>query len=179
MTLRRALDALYAIAGVLGALAVAFICVLMLAQVASRQLGLLLRGADDLTAWACASAAFLPLAYTFKRGELVRVGLWIDKLRPAMRHWVEVVALAVAALFALYCAYWMGNLAYESWSFGDRGQGLLPWPLWIPQVGPALGAAILAIALIDELAIVLAGAKPTYQRAEEARRAAGDFSAEV
>jgi TRAP-type C4-dicarboxylate transport system permease small subunit len=69
-----------------------------------------------------------------------------------MRRWAEVAALTVASVFALYFAFWMGNLAYESWAFGDRGQGLLPWPLWIPQSGPALGAAVLAMALLDELA---------------------------
>ena len=35
----------------------------MLAQVAGRESGMLLRGADDITAWLCAASAFLALAH--------------------------------------------------------------------------------------------------------------------
>jgi hypothetical protein len=38
---------------------------------------------------------------------------------------------------------------------------------------------IFFIAVVDELFRVLRGHKPTYQRVEEARRAAGDFSETV
>jgi hypothetical protein len=36
--------------------------------------------------------------------------------------------------------------------------------------------AIFLVAVLDELILVLKKEKPTYQRAEEARRAAADFS---
>jgi hypothetical protein len=38
---------------------------------------------------------------------------------------------------------------------------------------------IFFVAVIDELVVVLRGAKPAYQVAEEERRAAGDFSETV
>ena len=79
--LRRALDALYTASGVLAAVALAGTCVVMLLQVAGRELGVLFRGADDITAWLCAASAFLALGHTFRKGELVRMTLAIDQLR--------------------------------------------------------------------------------------------------
>jgi len=49
-------------------------------------------------------------------------------------------------------------------------------PIWIPQLSLVIGIAIFFVAVIDELVTVLRKEKPTYQRAEEARAAAGDFS---
>ena len=177
--LRRALDILYLGAAFLGAGFLVLICVLMLAQALLREFGMLVRGADDITAWSCAAAAFLPLAQTFKRGEMVRVGLWLDKLGPTARWLAELFSLTIAAAFIGYLTWWLGNQVYESWMFGDLAQGLLRIPIWIPQSSLAAGAAILLIALVDELVAVARGRIPSYVLAEQARRASGDFSAEV
>jgi hypothetical protein len=42
-----------------------------------------------------------------------------------------------------------------------------------------LGVTIFLVAVVDELVRVLQNKKPTYRIAEEARRAAGDFSESV
>ena len=68
LAVRRVLDGLYLVSAVSGALAILAVLLLMLLQVGYRQAGYIFRGADDLTAWACAAAVFLPLAYTFKKG---------------------------------------------------------------------------------------------------------------
>ena len=68
--MRRFLDRLYAASVVLAAACLAGIAVVMLAQAGMRELGLLLRGADDIVAWLCAASAFLALGGTFRHGEL-------------------------------------------------------------------------------------------------------------
>jgi hypothetical protein len=73
----------------------------------------------------------------------------------------------------------LGNFVYESWLFGDRGQGLLPLPLWIPQAPVALGALVLSIALIDEWIRVACGLAPTYVEQLRMRHRAGDYTGEV
>ena len=93
--MRRFLDRLYDASGALAAVCLAGICVLMLAQAGGREFGLLIRGADDITAWLCAAAAFLALGHTFRHGELVRVGLWIDMLGPELRRYAELLALTL------------------------------------------------------------------------------------
>ncbi len=53
--------------------------------------GILFRGADDIAAWLCAAAAFLALGHTFRKGELVRMTLALDRLPPAARWKAEVL----------------------------------------------------------------------------------------
>jgi TRAP-type C4-dicarboxylate transport system permease small subunit len=174
--LRRALDRLYDTSGALAALCLAAIFVVMLAQSFGREVGLLVRGADDVTAWLSAAAAFLALGHTFRYGELVRVGLWIDRLRGPARRRAEFIALSVTALFVGYMLWAVSKFVYESWTFNEVAQGLIKIPIWIPQSGFVLGVLIFFIAVMDEWVSVLRREKPAYQLAEEARRAAGDFS---
>jgi TRAP-type C4-dicarboxylate transport system permease small subunit len=174
--LRRALDSLYAASGVLAAMCLAGICVLMLAQAFGREFGILIRGADDITAWLCAASAFLALGHTFRMGELVRVGLWIDMLGPRGRWLAEIGALGTTALFAGYMAWAVSRFVYESWTFNEVAQGLIKIPIWIPQLSFVVGVLIFLAAVLDELVAVLRRQKPAYQLAEEERRARGDFS---
>jgi TRAP-type C4-dicarboxylate transport system permease small subunit len=174
--MRRFLDRLYAASGALAALCLASICVLMLAQAGLREFGVLIRGADDISAWLCAAAAFLALGYTFRHGELVRVGLFIDWLSAGKRRFAELVALSITALFAGYIAWAVARFVYESWKFKEVAQGLLKVPIWIPQLCFVLGVVIFLVAVVDELVLVIRKEKPSYQRAEEERRATKDFS---
>lgn len=177
--MRKSLDFLYLAAAWLGAACVLSICLLMMTQALLRPAGIMVRGADDITAWVCAGAAFLPLAATFKRGELVRMGIFIDRFPDHKARWIELFALGICSVFAVYMSYALGHMVYESYVFNDRGQGLLPLPLWIPQTPVAVGASVLAIALIDEFVRVASGLVPTYVQQVRDRHAAGDYSSEV
>jgi TRAP-type C4-dicarboxylate transport system permease small subunit len=174
--LRRALDKLYDASGIAAAICLAGICVLMLAQALAREAGFLLRGADDISAWLCAASAFLALGHTFRKGELIRVGLWVERLSAPARRRMEIVALSLAALCTGYMSWAITRFVFESWKFNEVAQGLIKIPIWIPQLSLVLGIVIFTIAVLDELVTVLRGGKPAYQLAEEARRAAGDFS---
>ena len=176
MLLRRALDNLYAASGVAAAACLAGICILMLAQAAAREAGILIRGADDISAWLCAASAFLALGHTFRNGELIRVGLWVERLAPAARRRAEIMSLLAAAACTGYMTWAIIRFVFESWKFNEVAQGLIKIPIWIPQLSLLLGMVIFLIAVLDELAAVVRGAKPAYQLAEESRRAAGDFS---
>jgi TRAP-type C4-dicarboxylate transport system permease small subunit len=174
--LRRALDVLYLASGILAALCLCGVCTLMLLQVLFREMSLLLRGADDLTAWGCASMAFLGLAYTFKQGDIIRMGIVIERFGGRSRRVMEAIALAVAAAFAGYLAWWMLMVILEHIEFNDMAQGLLLIPIWIPKTTAFAGAAILFVAIIDELVMLLRGATPSYMRMAEQRLAERDFS---
>ena len=138
--LRRLLDALYWAGAAVAALALLGIFLMMMAQVILREMGFQLPGADDLVAYLCVASAFFALAFTFRRGELIRVGLGIERIP----------------------------------------QGTVPFPIWIPKLSMPLGAGLLLLAVLDELArVALAGRKPSYVAAAEDRAARGDFSAEV
>jgi TRAP-type C4-dicarboxylate transport system permease small subunit len=174
--LRRFLDRLYSASGALAAVCLASICVLMLAQAVGREFGLLIRAADDITSWLCAASAFFALGHTFRHGELVRVGLFIDLLKPRARRVAEIFALGLTALFVGYMAWAVTKFVYESWKFKEVAQGLVKIPIWIPQMCFVLGVLIFLVAILDELVLVLRNQKPAYQVAEDDRRARGDFS---
>ena len=174
--MRRALDSLYSLSGAAAAICLAGIGALMLAQAVVREFGLLIRAADDLTAWLCAASAFFALGHTFRHGELVRVGLFIDMLKPVPRRAAEIVALAITAAFIGYMAVAVAKFVYESWKFKEVAQGLVKIPVWIPQLCFVFGVLIFFIAVVDELIAVIQGRKPAYQIAEEDRRARGDYS---
>jgi TRAP-type C4-dicarboxylate transport system permease small subunit len=176
---RRALDFLYTASGALAAVSLAAICALMLAQAFGRGAGILIRGADDIVAWLTAACAFLALGHTFRKGELVRVGLWLDLLGARARWGMEVFSLSVTLIFVGYMAWAVTRFVYESWRFNEVAQGLVNIPIWVPQSSFVLGVIIFFIAVADELAAVLRGNKPAYQIAEEERRAAGDFTETV
>jgi len=169
--LRRFLDRLYAASGVLAAACLAGIAVVMLAQAGMREVGLLLRGADDIVGWLCAASAFLALGYTFRHGELVRVGLFIDRLPRAARRRAEHVALGLAVLVAGYIFWAAANFVYASWQFEEVAQGLIQIPIWIPQTSFVAGALVFFIAVLDEFVVLARGGIPAYRRAEEAHRA--------
>ncbi len=177
--MRRALDIVYDASAAFAALCLAAICVVMLAQAFGREVGLLVRGADDITAWLCAAASFFALGHTFRKGELVRMGLCIDMLGTRSRRWAELIALSITTVCVGYMTWAAISFVYDSWRFNEVAQGLIKIPIWIPQLSFALGVLILLVAVLDELVAVLRFQTPAYQLAEEERRARGEFSESV
>ncbi|MEY4072911.1 MAG: hypothetical protein RJA29_268 [Pseudomonadota bacterium] len=119
------------------------------------------------------------MAHAFKHGDFVRVTLLLDALPAGARRTLEILSLLVGTLAVGYLAWWACLFTYESWEFNDIAQGLLPIPLWIPQLSFAIGSVLLWLALVDELFLVLGGGVPSYVREVQERHARGDFSSDV
>jgi TRAP-type C4-dicarboxylate transport system permease small subunit len=168
---RRPLDRLYALSGAFAAVCLGAVCVVMLAQSLGRELGVFVRGADDVTAWLTAASAFLALGHTFRHGELVRVGLLLERLSMRSRRVAELCALSVTGIFVGYMLWAVSRFVYESWKFDEVAQGLIKIPIWMPQLAFVLGVLIFFIAVVDDFVAVLRGLKPAYQAAEDERRA--------
>lgn len=173
------LDRLYGASGAVGAACVALIAVLMLGQSVMRTLGLRTGAVNDVVSWLCAAAAFFAMAHAFKHGDFVRVTLLLDKVGPATRRALELVSLAIGSVATAYLAWSAVLFTYESWEFNDLAQGLLPLPMWIPQLSFAFGAILLLVAVVDEFIIVLRGGVPTFVRLVQERHARGDFSSDI
>lgn len=177
--MRRWLDRLYDGSAYGGAFFVFAIFAVMIGAALTRPLGISLSGTDDLVSWMCAAAAFLPMASTFRRGDFVRMLLVLEKLSPPRQRAAEIVALSIALVATAVLAAWANYGVYESWAYGEMSIGLLVVPIWIPQLPFAFGAALLLIAVLDELIAVLRGNRPTYQVAVEERHARGDFTEDI
>ena len=177
--MRRALNATFAAAGALAALCVAAIFALMIFASIGRMAGWRVGGVNDVVSWLTAAAAFLAMAHAFKHGDFVRVTLLLEAVNERMRRALETAALALAALAIGYLAWWAARFTWESHAFGDMAGGLVVLPIWIPQLTFVVGALLFWLAVLDELVLVLRGAKPTYVRRVEERHARGDFSEDL
>ena len=177
--MRRWLDRLYYAAGAIGAVFLLIVGVLMIGQSVLREFGVRTGAVNDLVAWSCAAASFFAMAHAFKHGDFVRVTLLLDNVGPRLRRTLEIASLAVGTVSVAYLTWSAWRFTYESFVFDELAQGLLPVPMWIPQSSFALGSLLLLVAVVDELVLVLRGARPTFVTAVEERHAKGDFSSEV
>jgi TRAP-type C4-dicarboxylate transport system permease small subunit len=176
---RRALNATFDAAGALAALCVAGLFALMIFASVGRMAGWRVGGVNDIVSWLTAAAAFLAMAHAFKHGDFVRVTLLLEAVNSRLRRTLEIVALTLAALAIGYLAFWAARFTWESRVFGDMAGGLVVIPIWIPQVTFVVGALLFWLAVVDELVLVLRGAKPTYVTLVEERHARGDFSEDM
>ncbi len=177
--MRQFLDRLYLAGGALGAVFIGLIAVLMVAQSILREFRVNTGAVNDVVAWFCAAAAFFAMAHAFKHGDFVRVTLLLNSVSARTRRAMELGSLGTASVAVGYLALSACRFTYESWVFNDIAQGLLPMPMWIPQLSFALGSLLLLVAVVDELVIVLRGGIPTFVREVAERHARGDFSSEV
>lgn len=177
--MRRLLDALFEWTGRLAALFILAIFLLMIFASIGRMAGWRVGGVNDIVAWSCAAASFFAMAHAFKHGDFVRVTLLIEKLSPGPKRVLEIVSLGIAAIAVGYLAWWAARFTYESWEFKDIAGGMVPIPIWIPQLSFVIGSALFVVAVLDELVIVLRGGTPTYVRMVEERHARGDFSEDI
>jgi TRAP-type C4-dicarboxylate transport system permease small subunit len=150
---RRALDALYAGAGVLAALCMVGLLAMVLLSIAGRQLGFHVPGTDAYAGYLMAAAGFLALAHTFKRGEHIRVTLLLERLHGRARRALELWALSATTLLGALFAFYSARLVWQSWTFHDISTSSDATPLWMPQVAMAVGTAVLLVALVDELVL--------------------------
>ena len=149
--MRKSLDLLYDAAGYLAAFFMVGVLLMVLASVLGRLLGFQLRGSDAYAGYCMAAASFLALAHTLKRGEHIRVTLLLERfggrLARALDLWCHVAGTFFCGVLAVYSV----RLSWQSWKFNDISQGNDATPLWIPQIGMAVGATVLLVAMADDL----------------------------
>jgi TRAP-type C4-dicarboxylate transport system permease small subunit len=170
MNLRKFLDLVYDAAGYMAAFFMVGILLMVLASVVGRLAGFNLRGSDAYAGYCMAAAGFLALAHTLKRGEHIRVTLFLDRFGGRLRRPLEVWSHLAGAFFCAALAIFSVRLVLLSREFNDVSQGNDATPLWIPQVGMAVGAIVLLVAMVDDLVAVIRGKSPSQAAAAEIKR---------
>ena len=168
------LDRLYQFAGYAAGVFLLAIFVLMMLLSAGRPLGINIPAGDDFISWCMAATAFLGLAHTFRHGEMIRVGLLIDRFEGRTRQSVEIGSLLVGG--SASSAFSPGTpccLTWQSWKLPRHVAGRIAVPLWIPQLGYSGGLVILLIAFVDELIHVLRGNLAALRNADAKDRGGG------
>ncbi|MFD0982530.1 TRAP transporter small permease [Tropicimonas aquimaris] len=157
--MRRFLDVLYSAAGGVAALSILAICLLVsaqvglniLARIGGPALSFTIPSYADFAGFALAAASFLAMAYTLRAGAHIRVNLLVSRL-PERGQWIaEILSLALGAGIIGYATWFSVLLLAESWHYGDTSPGMIPVPLWIPQLSMVVGLGLLTVALVDTL----------------------------
>ncbi|MDZ4101727.1 MAG: TRAP transporter small permease [Hydrogenophaga sp.] len=146
---------LYRISGLLSAVSLTFICGLILAQVVARNLGTTVRDAEEFAAWAMSAAGFFGLPYALHQGAHIRVAVVTRFVPKALHHPMEVASSVIGLVLACYLAWYCSSFVLESWRFKELSQGLVPVPMWIPQLPMVIGSVLLAVAFAERLLCVL------------------------
>jgi TRAP-type C4-dicarboxylate transport system permease small subunit len=141
----------------------------ILVSILGRQFDFYLRGIDSYAGYCMAAASFLALAGTLVKGDHIRVTLVIGRFRGAARRTFELFCLAMAVAISGAFAFYSVKMAWWSYKFNDISTANDATPLWIPQIGMALGTAIFCVAFIEELILVLRGKPVETKPAELAR----------
>jgi TRAP-type C4-dicarboxylate transport system permease small subunit len=148
--LRRILDTLYLIGGIIASLFLIAILLIIVAQMLARWTGGVFPGATDYAGYCMAAASFFAFAYALNHGAHIRVSLVLSALG-RYRRWGETFCFAVATVIATWFAYYAIKGTYVSWRWNEISQGLDKTPIWIPQISMAIGAVLLAISFWDHL----------------------------
>ena len=173
--MRSVLHRLYRGCAALGAASLIAVFVIMIAETVLRKMGSYITGANDLIGWFCAASGFLALPWTFKTGELVRVGLFIDKASGVKRRLLELACLGGAAVFAGFAAWATGRYMWKGATAGELTQGMIELPLWVPQLSLLVGLSVLFVAIVEEFVLVAVGHEATYEVEARERLARGEF----
>jgi TRAP-type C4-dicarboxylate transport system permease small subunit len=157
--MRRTLDLLFDAAAWLAAVAMIGVLAMVLASVITRQLGVNFQGTD-------ASAGFLALAHTLKHNEHIRVTLILGRLKGRALHGLEMWALSAAVGLSGLFAFYSVRLSWQSHVIHDISTSNDATPLWLPQLGMAIGTVILFIAFLDEWWLEFTGRRVVVESEE-------------
>jgi TRAP-type C4-dicarboxylate transport system permease small subunit len=153
--MRKLLDRLYDGSLFLAGVFLVAIAALMIGESIARKSGGYITGASELVGWFCAAAGFLALPATFKRGDMVRVGVLLEAMPPGARRVMLVANLVIAAVFTTYMIYAVGSYIRDGWRAQEVTQGMIEIAVWVPQSSFLVGVVLLMISVMDELVVHL------------------------
>lgn len=161
--MRSVLEFCYRASALCGALALVCICTLISIQVVfnsidrlmlamtGEAIGLTIPSYSEFSGLLLAAGTFLALGYTFRAGAHIRVTLVLQALPPHWRTQADRASLLIGMAMISYLTWYLGVITWEAWVYKDVTPGIIPVPIWIPQLCMTLGSAILALALLDTL----------------------------
>ena len=158
--MRSFLDRLFEATGYLAGLFMIGTLLAVLSSIFGRFIPALeLHGADAYAGYCMAASAFLAMASTLRRGEHIRVTLIINRLSSRAHRWLDIFCHVLALAVSGALAWFSIRLVRQSLAFNDISTGLDATPLWIPQLGMALGTTLFALAFAEDLVDLMTGRK--------------------
>lgn len=165
--MRRFLDRLYLVSGWLAASSMVLMTILVVVQIVARLFNYVVPSVIQISGFLLATTIFFGLAYTMATGDHIRVTIVLDMVGRRVRLWLEGWSLVAGLVIAVYFGVFSAQLTWESFTFGDKADGLVAIPLWLPQLSMVIGALSLAVRLIDELVILVRTGEPVHLKSGE------------
>jgi TRAP-type C4-dicarboxylate transport system permease small subunit len=176
--LANVLQKLYDACGVGAAVSIFLMALFVVAGVVLRTVGIGIPGAIEIPSFCLVSASFLALAHTFRHNVHIRISVLTQFLSPRPRRYFEMFALLVAGVASVWLTFYAGTMAWEAFIFNDRSEGMLPIPLWIPQLLMTVGILMLGVSVIEEFVRMCRGHEPIYEVLGRLAQDAEDFGAD-
>jgi C4-dicarboxylate transporter DctQ subunit len=154
--LRRVTEGVARVLAILAALGLLILVGLLMVDLFGRNLfGFTTTFANEWSSAVNGAIVLLAAPYAFIKGDHIRVEL-LDLLRwRRLRRLLMALADLIGLLIALYFAYAICAMAWDSLVTDRRSTWVLRTPLWIPQSVLALGAVALALAALQRLVAAL------------------------
>lgn len=165
--LTRSLDLLYRAAGALAGVFLVAIAVIVSAQIVARFFDAIIPSSDQFAGYCLAATSFLGLAYSFRHGSHIRVTLFVRALRGRLGQALLILALVIGAAVSSFFAWHVVRMVIQNIARGEVTLGLVPIPLWLPQLGMAIGVLLFATAIIEDLVRACLGREPVFARDED------------
>ena len=113
--IRKTLDGLYLLAGILAALCLIVILVLIVIQMVARWTGEVFPGAPDYAGYAMAAASFLAFANALNKGSHIRVSIVLNALPKTGKRLLDIWCFAIGTLIAWYFVYFACRFVAILW----------------------------------------------------------------
>ena len=105
-----ALSLLYVGSGYIAAFFLIAVLVFILTGISSRIFGFYIRGLAEYSGYSMAASSFFALAYTFYDKAHIRITLFLEKLKPSNKRFMEIWCLFVATLFSGFLAFYFTKM---------------------------------------------------------------------
>jgi TRAP-type C4-dicarboxylate transport system permease small subunit len=158
----RLLDKIYLWAGYAAASCICLILVVTITQIATRYLGINVRGLSSYAGYLMAASTYLGLAHALSRGSHIRIET-ISKLFGRFRIYIDLFAFGVGMVIASWFAWYCCNMVHTTFMLEDVSTDLDATPLWIPQATMAIGSVLFAVAMADNFLTLLLTRKYRFQ----------------
>jgi len=120
---------------------------------------------DELASYCLLWMGFLGLAYTLNTGAHIRINVFIDRMSPVLRRYVEIsiwiIGVVFGALLFLGCLSEVRNFIHR----GTHSTEGLNIPLFWPAIPMVLGSGLFTLAMVAQvLRLVLIGDRGVLQQ---------------
>lgn len=160
--IRRALDFLFSAVAVVGEIGLVLMMVVMAAEVFTRNaLSSSLVIADEASAALLVIVTFLGLSLAVRNNKLFRFDGLVRRIPDGVWRPYEKGLFVAALGVSLILLFYVWRFVASTVRRGTTSDGMIDYPLWIPQIFMPIGAALLVLAILEKLAT-----RPTDAREE-------------